>query len=215
MVNRHHDHVSPAGEIGAVGNGGRSRTVGESAAMAPEHHRPLSAVIHGWRPDIQYQAVLTLRRQPRPCDRHIGGDDLFSWLALRSAVSKLECVLHAGPTDRAGWRHEAILSRCARTVRDAFEHAIPLAFTPRILPKVVSATMNVSAAHASLSRKDDVATNADVSRRNSRRDRFISMDVSRIIRTIDVRNRVEWTAVIAQGQDTGSTSAFTLFLLEK
>ena len=43
MVDGHDDHVAAHGEIGSVVIGRRSGTGGETAAVAPEHDRPLAA----------------------------------------------------------------------------------------------------------------------------------------------------------------------------
>src|ERR1022692_2090434 len=63
MVDGDHHHVSAERQIGSVVTGGGSGPGAKSAAMQPEHHRPLAAVVECWCPNVQHEAVLALTRR--------------------------------------------------------------------------------------------------------------------------------------------------------
>ena len=65
VVDRNHHDVAAAREVGAVGHGRRTGARDEPTAVAPDHHRPLTAVADRRRPDVEHQAVLALGRQIR------------------------------------------------------------------------------------------------------------------------------------------------------
>jgi hypothetical protein len=58
VVGLHHDDIVFAGQVGALLEEARAGAGGETAAMAIEHHRSLAAIIDGWRPYVEYEAVL-------------------------------------------------------------------------------------------------------------------------------------------------------------
>src|SRR3546814_14477154 len=65
VVDRDDDHVLARGEVGAVEARPVGRAVGEGAAVQPDHHRPLHAVVQTRRPDMRRQAILAdLARRP-------------------------------------------------------------------------------------------------------------------------------------------------------
>ena len=131
-------HVWPAASP-AAGRVGSS--VGERAAMEPNHDRPLRALLRPGRPDVQRKAVFGFRRGVRRAGKvRQFGPRGRAQTGLRRVPRVLQRIAHARPGRRPAWRHEAVGARCRRPVGDALEGGHVLDDAPRTRPDMVSTT---------------------------------------------------------------------------
>ena len=124
------DDVAASREVEAGGDWRRTGSARESASMAPDHDRPLPAVVERRRPDVQHQAVFALAGQARAGDGQIRDVASRAGLGLRCAGPEFEGVAHAVPLRDRGGRHEPVPARGVGAVGDALEDLDALDLDP-------------------------------------------------------------------------------------
>jgi len=94
-------HVAPPAEGGAVVPAFRTGAGHESPTVEPHHDRTAGAVAQSGSPDVQDQAVLTLRQLGQKADRApvglVGGAHLGHRSTLRADRAEVQCVAHPSP----------------------------------------------------------------------------------------------------------------------
>ena len=136
VIDGHHDGIAVGGQRCPVVHRPRTRAAGEGAAVHPDHHWPGHLPLEACSPDIEYQAVLALRRlvtgqaaeEPgelghpggrfrvgRRAPAHLGHTPLGGRRAVLAGVA------HSGPRRHRSRRLEAVRAPGGVAVRDALE----------------------------------------------------------------------------------------------
>src|SRR5260370_30343364 len=121
VIHADHHHIPGTGQVGAVKSVCRARARGKTAAVEPNHDRPLASVIHTGRENIDDQAILSFHRwlsmvQYKRIDRAA---------ELWRGRSVLECFAHTRPRLWLARRHEPVAPRRRGTVSNSSEDVRP------------------------------------------------------------------------------------------
>jgi hypothetical protein len=117
MIERDHDNVVLAREVGAVKRDLTAGSVAISAAVQPNHDGAFAARAEAAGPDVQDQAVFT-GRLLTIAGRDFGDQGRGS---LGAAMAEVECVSDAGPNLGGDRREKSARAVGGGAVGDAFE----------------------------------------------------------------------------------------------
>ncbi len=113
------DHVMLASHVRAVVDRVATASASESAAVEPDHNRPLAAAARAVGPDVQMQTILA-DRLFRDGGRNFGNLRMRTLRRFRAPFHRIQ---HAGPRLRLEWGHEAVRAFCRCAVGDASKGA--------------------------------------------------------------------------------------------